>query len=73
MSKKQITVEFPVSVTVEWPDEVSYDPDLAIEVALHTVSQRCGIDVSDKAGKIIFAECWAEVDVDAAEIIEVID
>lgn len=70
MSKKQITIEFPVTVTVEWPTGVKYDSSRAIEVALHVVSKRCGIDVSDRAGKLIFAECWAEADAGAAEIVE---
>lgn len=70
MPTRTVVVEFPVTVTIEWPESIPYSDAGAIDAATSVVSQRCGQDVSLEPGQLVFAECWAEVDNDDARIIE---
>lgn len=66
------TVEFPVSVRVEWPKGVPFTKEEAIEAAMAVVSSKMSRDVGIR-GRIIWADLYAEVDSEEAEVTEVIE
>lgn len=66
---RQVTVEFPVSVTIDWPEGIPYSDADAIDVAQCVVSQTCERDVG-ATGKIVWAKCYAEINGDDAEVTE---
>lgn len=68
-SSRLVVVEFPVTVTIDWPDGIEYTDEKAKDVATCVVSQRCDRDVGG-IGKIVWAKCYAEVSDDEAEVIE---
>lgn len=66
---RKVTVEFPVSVTIEWPEGIEYSDELAIDVAQSAVSSSYDRNVGP-SGKIVWAKCYAEVNGDNAEVVE---
>jgi len=62
-------VEFPVTVTIEWPDDVILDEERVRDVAQCVVHSRCEIDIGP-SGKIIWAKCFAETDENDVKFIE---
>jgi Holliday junction resolvase RusA-like endonuclease len=66
-----VTVEFPVSVRVEWPEGIPFSNEEAIDAAMGVVSQSMGRDVGP-VGKIVWANLHAEVQEEDAEVTEVI-
>lgn len=66
---RKVAVEFPVSVTIEWPEGIPYSDEDAIDVAQCVVSQTCERDVG-VPGKIVWAKCYAEINGDDAKVTE---
>lgn len=66
---RTVVVELPVTVTIEWPEGITYSDAVAKEVATSAVSTRYGRDVGP-LGTIVWAECSAECCDDEATVIE---
>jgi hypothetical protein len=66
---RRFTVEFPVTVTIEWPVEVPYSDEDVIDVALCMVSSSSETNIGPP-GTIVWAKCYAEVDENDALILE---
>jgi hypothetical protein len=66
-----VTVEFPVSVRVEWPEGIPFSNEDAIDAAMGMVSRKRGRNVGP-IGKIVWAWMYGEVQDEDAEVTEVI-
>jgi len=69
---KKVVIRFPVTVTIEWPEDVPYSEEVAIERALGMIPQSDEVDVGPP-GTIVLASRFAECTDTEAEIAETVE